>query len=690
MQYDMQKLGRMTLEQLKEIAKTFNLKVRKDASLQSVIYDILDAQADRRGAEVQAKEDAKQAKNEEKKRNKRQRIQNAPTKVNTDNLKSNRVMATVGNEQETLGQIKEEQAKQPVPKPVVSAQQPNIFDAPISALDRIANTSNKTFEDQPIELEKETDNDQGEKTLGQPDGEVVKKSKKRGRPKKGSEAVNSGEIVNSGKAANSDEAVSNSETEKRGKKKRKIAEDKGETVKSNDAVDSGKTENSGEPVKTNPNTPKKPTETPAEKKARLDARIEQITKQIAKREEQLANGEDVTPIQNTNHQKPEEEVIEKGIEAFGDTIVAVGTLECAPDGYGFLRSADYNYISSPDDIYVSQQQIRQYSLKTGDTVECTIRPPRDTDKYFPMKEVLRINGISPAQAKERIAFENLTPLFPDEKFTLCKGDKSDPVSMRIIDLFSPIGKGQRGLIVAQPKTGKTVLLKQIANAIAANHPEVYMIILLIDERPEEVTDMARSVNAEVIASTFDEPAENHVKVANIVHEKAKRLVECGHDVVILLDSITRLARAYNTVAPASGKVLSGGVEAQALHKPKRFFGAARNIENGGSLTIIATALTETGSKMDDVIFEEFKGTGNMELQLDRKLSNKRVFPAVDIPASSTRRDDLLLPSEVLSRMWMIRKMLSDMNSVEAMEKLKAYMERTEDNDEFLAAVNGLR
>ena len=383
-------------------------------------------------------------------------------------------------------------------------------------------------------------------------------------------------------------------------------------------------------------------------------------------------------------------MLNKGVEAFGDTITAIGTLECAPDGYGFLRSADYNYISSPDDIYVSQQQIRQYSLKTGDTVECTIRPPKEADKYFPMKEVVRINGISPALAKERIAFDNLTPLFPDEKFKLCKGDKSDPLSVRIIDFFAPIGKGQRGLIVAQPKTGKTVLLKDIANAIAANHPEVYMIVLLIDERPEEVTDMARSVNAEVIASTFDEPAENHVKVANIVHEKAKRLVECGHDVVILLDSITRLARAYNTVAPASGKVLSGGVEAQALHKPKRFFGAARNIENGGSLTIIATALTETGSKMDDVIFEEFKGTGNMELQLDRKLSNKRIFPAVDIAASSTRRDDLLVPADVLSRMWMIRKELTDMNSVEAMEKLKTYMERTNDNDEFLLSVTGIR
>ena len=372
-----------------------------------------------------------------------------------------------------------------------------------------------------------------------------------------------------------------------------------------------------------------------------------------------------------------------------ENVIAMGTLECTPDGYGFLRSADYDYLPSPDDIYVSKDQIRQYGLKPGDTVECTIRVNKDPDKFFPMDKVIRINGLAPELAKSRVAFENLTAYFPTEKFHLCTG-KNDPLSIRIIDLFAPIGKGQRGLIVAQPKTGKTVLLKQIANAISANHPEVYMIVLLIDERPEEVTDMARSVNAEVIASTFDEPAENHVKVANIVHEKAKRLVESGHDVVILLDSITRLARAYNTVAPSSGKVLSGGVEAQALHKPKRFFGAARNIENGGSLTIIATALTETGSKMDDVIFEEFKGTGNMELQLDRKLANKRVFPAVDIPASSTRRDDLLLPPEVLSRMWMIRKQLSDMNGIEAMERLKGVMERTENNDEFLLSISGAR
>ena len=657
MQYDMQKLGRMTLEQLKEIAASFGLKVSRNASLQSIIYDILDAQADKRGAEVQAKEDAKQAKNEEKKRGKRQRIQNTPTKVNTDNLKSNRMIATVGNEQETLGQIKEEQAKQPTPKPVVSAQQANIF-----SLEAKGEEAKGVVSDQGERLEAKGNEARGERLEAK--GEEVKAKKKRGRPKKSAEASN----------GNAERLEAKGMVGDQGDKTKGVVSDQGDKTKGEE----------------NPNTPKKSAETPEEKKARLDARIAQITKQIAKREEQLANGEEVTPIQNPTSNKPEEEMLEKGAEAFGNTIVAVGTLECAPDGYGFLRSADYNYISSPDDIYVSQQQIRQYALKTGDTVECTIRPPRDTDKYFPMKEVIRVNGVAPSVAKERIAFENLTPLFPDEKFKLCKGDKSDPLSVRIIDLFAPIGKGQRGLIVAQPKTGKTVLLKQIANAIAANHPEVYMIVLLIDERPEEVTDMARSVNAEVIASTFDEPAENHVKVANIVHEKAKRLVECGHDVVILLDSITRLARAYNTVAPASGKVLSGGVEAQALHKPKRFFGAARNIENGGSLTIIATALTETGSKMDDVIFEEFKGTGNMELQLDRKLSNKRIFPAVDIPASSTRRDDLLLPADVLSRMWMIRKQLTDMNSVEAMEKLKTLMERTNDNDEFLLAVNGAR
>jgi transcription termination factor Rho len=372
---------------------------------------------------------------------------------------------------------------------------------------------------------------------------------------------------------------------------------------------------------------------------------------------------------------------------FDGILEGTGTLEMMADGYGFLRSADYNYLASPDDIYVSQSQIKLFGLKTGDTVTGSIRPPKEGEKYFPLIKVGKINGRTPEYVRDRVPFEHLTPLFPDTKFNLCTG-KNDSLSVRMVDMFSPIGKGQRGLIVAQPKTGKTVLLKDIANAIAANHPEVYMIVLLIDERPEEVTDMARSVRAEVVSSTFDEPAERHVKVASMVHEKAKRMVECGQDVVILLDSITRLARAYNTVSPASGKILSGGVDANALHKPKRFFGAARNIENGGSLTIIATALTETGSKMDEVIFEEFKGTGNMELQLDRKLSNKRIFPAVDIMASSTRRDDLLLDSDTLNRMWILRRHLADMNSMEAMEFLKDRIERTEDNDEFWVSMNG--
>ena len=395
---------------------------------------------------------------------------------------------------------------------------------------------------------------------------------------------------------------------------------------------------------------------------------------------------------NENLPVPQQQQERKVIERekpyeFDDILNGVGVLEIMQDGYGFLRSSDYNYLSSPDDIYVSQSQIKLFGLKTGDVVEGVIRPPKEGEKYFPLVKVSKINGRDAAFVRDRVPFEHLTPLFPDEKFKLCKGGYSDSMSARVVDLFAPIGKGQRALIVAQPKTGKTILMKDIANAIAANHPEVYMIMLLIDERPEEVTDMARSVNAEVIASTFDEPAERHVKIAGIVLEKAKRLVECGHDVVIFLDSITRLARAYNTVSPASGKVLSGGGDASALHKLKRFFGAARNIENGGSLTIIATALIDTGSKMDEVIFEEFKGTGNMELQLDRNLSNKRIFPAVNITASSTRRDDLLLDKTTLDRMWILRKYLADMNPIEAMDFVKDRLEKTRDNDEFLMSMN---
>jgi transcription termination factor Rho len=385
------------------------------------------------------------------------------------------------------------------------------------------------------------------------------------------------------------------------------------------------------------------------------------------------------------HHQKQEEKLEDGYDLVG-IVTAEGVLEVIQDGYGFLRSSDYNYLPSPDDIYVSQNQIKLFGLKTGDTIKGTIRPPREGEKFFPLVKVESINGRDPSYIRDRVPFQYLTPLFPDEKFKLT-GHKQETLSTRVMDLFAPIGKGQRGMIVAQPKTGKTMLLKDVANAIAANHPEVYLIVLLIDERPEEVTDMARSVRAEVIASTFDEPAERHVKVANMVLEKAKRMVECGHDVCILLDSITRLARAYNTVSPASGKVLSGGVDANALHKPKRFFGSARKIENGGSLSILATALTETGSKMDEVIFEEFKGTGNMELQLDRRISNRRIYPAIDIIASGTRREDLLVGKDVLQRIWLIRKFIADMTPVEAMEFMKSHMENTISNEEFLISMN---
>ncbi len=413
--------------------------------------------------------------------------------------------------------------------------------------------------------------------------------------------------------------------------------------------------------------------------------VELQPKEAVKGSEKPRLQKNIQHEQNGTQQKHQQTGNSKYFE-FDGIITNTGVLEILQDGYGFLRSSDFNYLNSPDDVYISQSQIKLFGLKTGDTITGTIRPPKEGEKYFPLIKVLEINGRSPEFIRDRVPFDHLTPLFPDKKFELTNNGH-DNLSTRIVDMFTPIGKGQRGLIVAQPKTGKTVLLKEVANAIAANHPEVYMIVLLIDERPEEVTDMARSVDAEVIASTFDEPAEKHVKVANIVLEKAKRLVECGHDVVILLDSITRLARAYNTVQPASGKVLSGGVDANALHRPKRFFGAARNIEEGGSLTILATALTETGSKMDDVIFEEFKGTGNMELQLDRKLSNKRIFPSVDIPASSTRREDLLVPKEILDKLWILRNYLSDMNSIEAMEFMKTRLMRSNSIVEFLTSMN---
>ena len=579
----------MSLDEVREIAKNMGLNPRRNQSIREISYAILDAQADERAAQTQAKEDARAAAGQAPKRERTRGVKRAAAKINTTNMKSEQVLATSGSEKEEMAQM-QEQLKANNHRP------------------------NRTVQNvQPINLTTPPKEEKKEKV------QSTKEEPKVEEPKAAEE-----------------------------KPKKKTTSRKKKTEEAKEEVQRDEVPSTKEEKKAEENTEAK-----------------------------------ATP------EEPEAEENGYQLPNLGENVIAMGTLECAPDGYGFLRSADYNYLPSPDDVYVSKEQVRMYGLKPGDTVECSIRVNPQPDKFFPMDKVIRINGLAPELAKQRVAFENLIPLFPDQKFKLCTG-KNDPLSVRIIDLFSPIGKGQRGLIVAQPKTGKTVLLKELANAILKNNPEVYMIVLLIDERPEEVTDMARSVNAEVIASTFDEPAENHVKVANIVHEKAKRLVESGHDVVILLDSITRLARAYNTVAPSSGKVLSGGVEAQALHKPKRFFGAARNIENGGSLTIIATALTETGSKMDDLIFEEFKGTGNMELQLDRKLANRRIFPAVDIPASSTRRDDLLLPQDVLTRMWQIRKQLSDMNGQEAMEKLKSYMERTEDNDEFLLAVNGAR
>ena len=430
-----------------------------------------------------------------------------------------------------------------------------------------------------------------------------------------------------------------------------------------------------------------------EKNSKADLNNPNNPNYIGKKEGSTSNpnqNKNTNSNKNNNQNQPKKQKANPGEEHgynFDGLIINEGVLELMNDGYGFLRSSDYNYLSSPDDVYVSHSQVKLFGLKTGDTVKGAIRPPREGEKYFPLLQIDKINGREPSFIRDRIPFEHLTPLFPDERLKIT-GHSKETMSMRIMDLFSPIGKGQRGMIVAQPKTGKTVLLKDIANAIAENHPEIYLIILLIDERPEEVTDMARNVNAEVVSSTFDEPAERHVKVANIVLEKAKRMVECGHDVCILLDSITRLARAYNTVSPSSGKVLSGGVDANALHKPKRFFGAARKIENGGSLSIIATALTETGSKMDEVIFEEFKGTGNMELQLDRKISNRRIYPAIDITSSGTRREDLLMSKTELQRVWLMRKFLADMNPVEAMEFIKDRMKGTDSNAEFLASMNG--
>jgi len=661
--YHIEQLRSKEIADLQSIAQDLGIKGIKSLGRDELIYRILDGQAmqnSKSGAPAVVKEENRMSRREHR----RNRIHSdAPSKVYT----ATGDKAVKVEKDEPKKQKPEQEAVKTPEKPAV--QQTVLEEKPVvPAVETVVPQANSDSQ----------------------------KQKKRGRKSKGDkqkqEAVQAAEVqVETVTVEHPEEVAASSEQapketvtdneqapKKRGRKpKNKAVEQPSEAATAEPAVEPV-SEDEGEAFVAIENLPSDSTELPAE----LANKFEKSNKEHRKndKKQQYQNNEKREQVQ------PEEQPALVKQYDFADVLRVEGVLEIMPDNYGFLRSSDYNYLASPDDVYVSQSQIKLYGLKTGDVVEGIIRPASAGEKYFPLVKVNRINGLSPELVRDRVSFENLTPLFPNEKFTLCAGSY-DNLSARVVDLFSPIGKGQRGLIVAQPKTGKTMLLKDIANAIAANHPEAYMIMLLIDERPEEVTDMARSVNAEVIASTFDEPAERHVKIAGIVLERAKRMVECGHDVVIFLDSITRLARAYNTVSPASGKVLSGGVDANALHKPKRFFGAARNIENGGSLTIIATALIDTGSKMDEVIFEEFKGTGNMELQLDRSLANKRIFPAVNIIASSTRRDDLLLDRQTLDRMWILRKYLSDMTPIEAMEFVKDRLERTKDNDEFLLSMN---
>ena len=644
---------------LQSIAQELGIKGIKSLDRDSLIYRILDGQAmqnSKAGAPAVVKEENRMNRREHR----RHRIHNdAPSKVYT----------ATGDKAVKLDKNEAKKEQAAAPKAEAPKNEPAVAENVVAPIVEV-----------PV-VKKTAEVSAAEKVAETP------APKKRGRKPKNAaaqeaavepvkvEAVTT-EAMEAPAVDKADAAVTEVPApKKRGRKPKKEAEKPADVVEAVEIpADNGVQESQGEAFVAIEDLPSESVQLPSE----LVGKFEKNNR------EQKRN--DRNPRGQRRQENNEEPAPVKQQYDFADVLRVEGVLEIMPDNYGFLRSSDYNYLASPDDVYVSQSQIKLYGLKTGDVVEGIIRPASAGEKYFPLVKVNRINGASPELVRDRVSFDNLTPLFPEEKFTLCSGN-NDSLSARVVDLFSPIGKGQRGLIVAQPKTGKTMLLKDIANAIAANHPEAYMIMLLIDERPEEVTDMARSVNAEVIASTFDEPAERHVKIAGIVLERAKRMVECGHDVVIFLDSITRLARAYNTVSPASGKVLSGGVDANALHKPKRFFGAARNIENGGSLTIIATALIDTGSKMDEVIFEEFKGTGNMELQLDRSLANKRVFPAVNIIASSTRRDDLLHDRQTLDRMWILRKHLADMTPMEAMEFLKDRLERTKDNEEFLMSMN---
>ena len=664
--YHIEQLRSKDLQELQSIANELGVKGVKSLERDDLIYRILDGQALQRsqsGAPAVVKEE---------------------NRMNRRNHRRNRIQPDAATKVYTATGDKAVKLDKNEPKRNQEEAAPLFSDINIEKTDKaVVETKNEAPVAEPVVMPDTPE------TVAAPE-EAVPAPKKRGRkPKVKEEAATDMQQTEDTAATTENEAASPAAPKKRGRKpkaKSNAAEEtmapvaeQVEAVAAEQASPAQETD--GEAFVPIEELQSDKSEVPAELIGKFEKRAEQQNNnQKNDRQARRQRFDKQRDNSENNEPAPQQQY------DFADILKVEGVLEIMPDNYGFLRSSDYNYLASPDDVYVSQNQIRLYGLKTGDVVEGIIRPANAGEKYFPLVKVNRINGLAPELVRDRVSFDNLTPLFPEEKFTLCNGSY-DNLSARVVDMFSPIGKGQRGLIVAQPKTGKTMLLKDIANAIAANHPEAYMIMLLIDERPEEVTDMARSVNAEVIASTFDEPAERHVKIAGIVLERAKRMVECGHDVVIFLDSITRLARAYNTVSPASGKVLSGGVDANALHKPKRFFGAARNIENGGSLTIIATALIDTGSKMDEVIFEEFKGTGNMELQLDRTLSNKRIFPAVNIVASSTRRDDLLHDKHTLDKMWILRKYLADMTSLEAMEFVKDRLEKTKDNEEFLLSMN---